>query len=286
MGSRIKMADPNDNRLETVGSISSPDNETIMEANQNGKLEVVELDEATFSRLSPNINHACRELNCKLKELAQSGRIAPKSCETMQRSLCLLSYGERCLIPQLIDENLAARILDMDANALRESKYLRQFRYGTEVFYLNTEIYELLDKKEHCPRRAANNPACKNKKDRASVRARKTFTDAVIRGTAHELSAKESMCMSIYPLVQEFVRQGQYSAESRIRPREIYDILQSFTHGGGALVENLAFLCSKFGCKDERDLAYLLEAEEDEIHALASRANIKIEALAQYWERL
>ena len=288
MSSRIKEPDPNeDTHEEAMGTISSPGNEAIIDSKPivvDGKQDVVELDNAMYSTCSPQIYQVCSELNCKLIEMAQKGHIDSKSCEIMQHTLGILSCGERCLIPQLIDENQAATILGKTTKELRESKYLRKFRHCNVLYYFNTEVYELLDRREHCPRRAANNPALKNRKDRASVRARKTYTDAIIRGAAHEFTAKEKKCMSIDFHIQGFVSQGQCCAESHIKPREIYDILQSFTNERGPLVENLAFLCSKFGCENEADLSYLLEATEDEIHELLSTANLKIEGLARYWE--
>ncbi len=288
MSSRIKMPDPNENTQEIMGSISSPGNEAIIDDKPivvDGKQEVVELDEETYSRMSPNIDYVCHGINCKLKELAQNGHTDTQTCETVRYALAACCMGERCLIPRLITETHAALILGMDANALRKSKYLRQFRHDGTEFFLNTEVYELLDRKQHCPRRATNNPALKNRKDRASVRARKSVMDGIIRHTVHEITAKEEMCMSIDFRIREFVRQGHYKVESLIRPRDIFEILQSMLNYNDPLFENLAFLCAKLGCENEADLAYLLEATEDEIREFLNKANIKMEDAAHYWER-
>ena len=288
MSSRIKMPDPNEDTQEVMGSISSPGNEAIIDGKPkdvDGKQEVVELDKPAFSRLSPNTDYVCREVDCTLKKLAQNGHIDTQTYETVQYALAACCMGERCLIPRLITETYAALILGMDVNALRKSKYLRQFRHDGTEFFLNTEVYELLDRKEHCPRRAANNPTRKNAKDRGCVRARKSVTDAIIRHTAHEITAKEEMCMSIDFRIREFVRQGYYKAESLIRPRDIFEILQLMLNYNGNIVANLSFLCAKLGCDNVADLAYLLEATEDEIRGLLNKANIKIEDAAHYWER-
>ncbi len=268
---------------------SSPQNSEEKNSRQNtepivGKPENVELNNDLYSRLAPNLGHALNVLDSSVREKVQKGLIDPRTGEILLSALGSLLMGERCVIPTLIGEQQAAMILGMNAKELCKSKYLRKFQYCNVIYYLNTEIYDLLDRKEHCPRRGANNPILKNRKDRASVRARKTFTDAVIRGKAHDFTAKEKMCMSIDYHIRWFVSQGQCCAESHIKPREIYEILQSFTTGRDPILENLAFLCSKFGCENEADLAYLLEATEDEIHELLSSANLKIEDLARYWE--
>ncbi|MBQ7179147.1 MAG: hypothetical protein IJS08_17155 [Victivallales bacterium] len=288
MSSRIKESDPNEDTQEVMGSISSPGNEAIIDGKPKlveGKQDAVELDEATFSRLSPNNYHVCRELNCKLEELAQSGRIDAQSLETLRYALDAMGKGERCLIQQLIPEAHAAFILGMDVNALRKSKYLRQFLYRNQVHFLNTEVYDLLDRKEHCLRRSTNNPTRKNAKDRGSVRARKSVTDGILRHTVHEITVMEEMCMSIDYRIREFVRQGHYKTESLIKPRDIYDILNTSLLDNGYITANLALLCAKFGCVNVAGLAYLLEATEDEIRGLLNKANIKMEDAAQYWER-
>ena len=96
------------------------------------------------------------------------------------------------------------------------------------------------------------------------------------------------MCTLIDWRIREFALQGQYKAESLFIPRNIYDVLQGMSDEDEVkrMVANLAFLCAKLGCENEADLAYLLDVPEDELHDFVSRANIKIEGLAQYWENL
>ena len=96
--------------------------------------EVVELDDATFSKLSPSLlptlNQICRELDEKVR----NGRMDHQSYWIVLHALGALSKGERFLFPQLIHEYFAGMILGMDVNALRKSKFLRPFRHNNEIF--------------------------------------------------------------------------------------------------------------------------------------------------------
>ena len=115
MSSRIKNDEVNGTAQECK-EVSLPCDKFVMDL--DGKKDVVELNDESFSKLTQNLGSASNWLGCKINEMAQSGRIDSRSGEIMQYALGASFNGERCLISMLIDENHATRILDMDANAL------------------------------------------------------------------------------------------------------------------------------------------------------------------------
>ncbi len=112
--------------------------------------EIEDIDEITFKNMrldfQPIYHWFSRSLDDYQKEHHFDIAVF---CATVNALSGLFMMGERILIPTLIQKEIAAYILGMKNDELARLKFLHRYRFNSQIYYLNTEVYDFLDRRKY-----------------------------------------------------------------------------------------------------------------------------------------
>ena len=143
-------------KIELVSKTNEPSywqsdtNNRVVEGLDKANDGIEDLDENTFKVMHPDYLTVYPTLLHSLEECQKQNQVGiAEICTTVNALSDLFIKGMRIIIPTLIPDVFAAYILGMKTEELHDLRSLHRYRFNSQIYYLNTDVYDYLDRCRH-----------------------------------------------------------------------------------------------------------------------------------------